>query len=145
MATLKDSTESLSTAVWGRRSQSTMVWGGNGALLCWVLHNGTWYNLDCMFLGWWKFVTFTDYHLVLGNFIHYDNVCICASIPKAVPFKIWQHVTNTGCISCLLATYLAALRWTISIFYFIYVKCKIGYSTGSCKSNYHSITTTTAP
>ena len=50
MAVLNDSTESLSTAVWGRRFQSTVVRGKNEAFLCCVLHSGTWYDRECMFL-----------------------------------------------------------------------------------------------
>jgi len=50
MAVLNDSTESLSTAVWGRRFQSTMVRGKNEAFLCCFLHSGTWYDRECMFL-----------------------------------------------------------------------------------------------
>jgi hypothetical protein len=50
MAALKDSTESLSTAVWGRWFQSTMLRWKNYAFPCWVLHNGTWYDWECMFL-----------------------------------------------------------------------------------------------
>ena len=52
MAVLKDSTESLNTAVWGRRFQSTMVRGKNDAFLCCVLHiySATWYDWECIFM-----------------------------------------------------------------------------------------------
>jgi hypothetical protein len=50
MAVLNDSSESLSTAVWGSRFQSTKVRGKNEAFLCCVLNSGTWYDRECMFL-----------------------------------------------------------------------------------------------
>jgi hypothetical protein len=50
MAVVNNSTESLCTAVWGRRFQSTVVRGKNEAFLCCVLHSGTWYDRECMFL-----------------------------------------------------------------------------------------------
>ena len=59
--------------------------------------------------GWWKSVTLTDCHLVMGDFMHHD---ISASIPKAAPFKMSP---TQDVLRFLLVTYLAALRWTISI------------------------------
>ena len=66
--------------------------GKYDAFLCCVLHYGTWYDWECIFLeclrGGESLSLFPDCHLVMGDFIHHDKACISASIFEAVPFKM---------------------------------------------------------
>ena len=45
--------------------QSTMVRGKNDTYLCWVLHNGTWYEWECMFLKCLRAVKVCHFYLLL--------------------------------------------------------------------------------
>ena len=110
MAVLNDSTESLSTAVWGRWFQSTMVRGKNEAFLCCVLHTGTCYDWECMFLECLRGVYWLQ--PCHGKFytswqgVHLSRLC---------HFRCCSMSPTLDVLRCLLVTYLAALRWTISI------------------------------
>jgi hypothetical protein len=84
---LNDLTESLSTAVWGRRFQSTMVRVKNEAFLCCVLHSGTWYDWECM-----------SRRASLRRSSRLRHLRYCSMSP------------TLDVLRCLLMTYLAALR-----------------------------------
>jgi hypothetical protein len=119
MAPLKDSTDSLNTAIWGRWFQSTMVRGGNDAFLCWVLYNWTWYDWDCMFLEClgdgeslslaltatlsWQILNIMTRRASLRRSSRLRHLRCCNMLPTLDVFRF------------RLVTYLAALRWTISI------------------------------
>jgi hypothetical protein len=91
IATLKDSTESPSSAIWGWRFQSTMVRGK-------IVH----FSVESYIMGpdmtesacfrtvsgAVKVFTFTDRHLVIEDFIHHDKACISALIFEAASFKM---------------------------------------------------------
>jgi hypothetical protein len=118
MAVLNDSTESLSTAVWGRRFQSTVVWGKNEAFLCCVLHSGTWYDRECMFLECLRGAE--SLSLLLTATLSWEILYI---ITRRASLRRSSRLHHFRCsmsptfdvLRCLLVTYLAALRWTISI------------------------------
>jgi hypothetical protein len=119
MAPLKDSTDSLNTAIWGRWFHSTMVRGGIDAFLCWVLHNGTWCDWECMFLEClgggeslsllltatlsWQILTIMTRRASLHRSSRLRHLRCCNMSPTLDAFRF------------LLVTYLAALCWTISI------------------------------
>jgi hypothetical protein len=119
MAPLKDSTDTLNTAIWGRWFQSTMVRGENDAFLCWGLHNGTWYDWECMFLEClrdgeslsllltatlsWQIVNIMTRRASLRRSSRLRHLRCCNMLPTLDVFRF------------RLVTYLAALRWTISI------------------------------
>ena len=118
MVALKNSTKSLNTAVWGRRFQFTMVRGGNEAFLCWVPHKWTWYNwvhVSGVSQGWWKSVT------LLTATLSWE---ILSSMTRRPSLRRSSRLRHLRCCNMsptldefrfLLVTYLAALRWTISI------------------------------
>jgi hypothetical protein len=118
MAALNVLTKSLSTAVWGRRFQSTMVWGKTDAFLCCVLHSGTWYDWECIlecFMGGeslslkltatlsWEILYIMTRHASLRRSSRLYHLRCCIMSP------------TLDVLRCLLVTYLAALRWIISI------------------------------
>ena len=118
MAALKDLTESLSTAVWGRRFQSTMVRGKNNVFLCWVLHNGTWYDWECMFLECLR--GSESLSLLLTATLSWDILYIMTRHASLHRSSGLCHLRcsmspTLDVFRWLLVTYLAALRWTISI------------------------------
>ena len=119
MVVLNDSTESLSTAVWGRRFQSTVVRGKYEAFLCCVLHSGTWYNRECKFLECLK--GGESLSLLLTATLSWEILNIMtgrASLRRSSRLRhlrCYRMSPTLDVLRCLLVTYLAALRWTISI------------------------------
>ena len=119
MAVLNDSTDSLSTAVWGRRFQSTVVRGENEAFLCCVLHSGTWYDRECMFLeclrggeSLWLLLTATLSWEILYIMTRRASLRRSSRLRHA---RCCSMSPTLDVLRWLLVTYLAALRWTISM------------------------------
>ena len=119
MSVLNDSTESLSTAVYGRRFQSTVVRGENEAFLCCVLHSGTWYDRECMFLECLR--GGESLSLLPNATLSWEILYI---MTRRASLRRSSRMRHSRCCSisptldvlrCLLVTYLTALRWTISI------------------------------
>ena len=119
MAVLNDSTKSLSTAVWGRRFQSTVVRGENEAFICCVLHSGTWYDRECMFLECLR--GGESLSLLLTATLSWEIVYIMI---RRASLRRSSRMRHSRCCSisptldvlrCQLMTYLADLRWTIYI------------------------------
>ena len=117
MSVLNDSTESLSTAVYGRRFQSTVVRGENEAFLCCVLHSGTWYDRECMFLECLR--GGESLSLLPNATLSWEILYI---MTRRASLRRSSRMRHSRCCSisptldvlrCLLVTYLAALRWTI--------------------------------
>jgi hypothetical protein len=67
--------------------------------------------------------------LPLPHFIHHDKACISTSIFEARHLRCCSMSPTLDVLRCLLVTYLAALRWSISI---VLVRFKVGipYRTG---------------
>ena len=94
MATLKDSTESLSTAFLRYATPASAVYNGareNGTFLCQVLHNGTWYYGECMFLEFPR--GGESLSLLLTATLLWDIIYIIKGVhlcvdPQAVPFQM---------------------------------------------------------
>ena len=119
MATLKDLTESLSTAVWGRRFQFTMVRAKNDPFFCCVLHCGTWCDWEYIFLEYLR--GGENLLLLLTATLLWEILYI---MTRRASLRRSSGLCHLRCCSmsltrdvfgCLLVTYLAALRWTISI------------------------------
>ena len=123
MAALKDSTESFSTGVWDRRFQSTMVRGTKWCLLCCVLHYGTWYDWECIFLeclrGGESLSHFLNATLSWGIFYIMTRRASLHRSSRLCHLRCCSMSLTLDVFRCLLVTYLAALHWTISI------KCQI--------------------
>jgi hypothetical protein len=119
MAPLKDSTDSLNTAIWGRWFQSTMVRGENYAFLCCVLHNWTWYDWECMFLECLRDGEILS--LLLTATLSWEILSIMTSRAYLRRSSRLRHLRccnmspTVEIFLFLLVTYLAGLRWTISI------------------------------
>ena len=119
---------------WGNGSPEGLDWviqhcslqwceGTNNAFLCCVLHCGTWYDWEFIFLeclrGGESLSLFPDCHLVMGDFMHHDKACISASTSRLCHWRCCSMSLTLDVFRCLLVTYIAALHWTISI------KCQI--------------------
>jgi hypothetical protein len=106
-------------AVWGRRFQSTMVQRKNDAFPCCVLHSGAWYEWECMFLECLR--GDESLSLLLTATLSWDILYImtrCASLRRSSRLRHLRCCSMSPTLDvlrCLLVTYLATLRWNISI------------------------------
>jgi hypothetical protein len=134
---LNDSTESLNTAVWGRQFHSTVVRWENEAFLCCVLHSGTWYDRECMFLECLRGGECLS--LLLTATLSWEILYI---MTRRASQRRSSRLRHSRCCSmsptldvlrCLLAIYIFVSHSPpLNHFYFVDVRFKVGipYRTG---------------
>ena len=129
MVILNNSTESLSTAVWGRRFQSTVVRGENEAFLCCVLQSGTWYDQECMFMECLR--GGESLSLLLTATLSWEILYI---MTRRASLRRSSRLRHSRCCSmsptldvlrCLLVTYLAVMVATVNVWRNVFNKWEI--------------------